>query len=484
MVLELFYLFFIFGKSLFITLELLFCTSTLLILFSVNLFSVYLLVASGNSHLIFTFTKCLFINWLHLIIGNLYLLLVFSLQFIIGIFLSLYNLGFTFSLFIGLHLQDSYIFISFVFSLFRIYYFYFLHFNFILLQLLEIYIILFLYFLIIFFHHFWKSYFTIFNFRILENLYFNIFRIHIYISLPTITIKLHYQKLIFTIINLLTFRIFYFFSFNGSLLLQNLFIHLFRGSYRIIFWKSIHLEVASESFCLLINSSWLLIFTLIIILFIFTGFNIYCWTGIQFSSSNFIIFIHLFFGFIFSFHFWCRDLLREFQKKYEILLIIFFLLFSGFLISEALLFVSFFWTSFHSLSSPTLGLWPGETFYIPDPCELTFANTLLLSNAAISLGNTFINLEISSQFYIFFTLFSFYLSSLFISLQIKEFRIMALSINDSLYSCLFFFLTGLHFFHLTIGLLLLSLLFWSCSFSYFCLYFYHLQLIKIKIKQK
>ena len=105
-------------------------------------------------------------------------------------------------------------------------------------------------------------------------------------------------------------------------------------------------------------------------------------------------------------------------------------------------------------------MWPGEVFYLPDPCELTFANTLLLSNAAISLGNAFINLEISSQFYIFFTLISFSLSSLFISLQIKEFRIMALSINDSLYSCLFFFLTGLHFFHLTIGLLLLSLLFW------------------------
>merc|ERR1712178_322353 len=47
----------------FISLELLFCASTLLILFSVNLFSVYLLVASGNSHLIFTFTKCLFINF-------------------------------------------------------------------------------------------------------------------------------------------------------------------------------------------------------------------------------------------------------------------------------------------------------------------------------------------------------------------------------------------------------------------------------------
>merc|ERR1739844_648097 len=53
------------------------------------------------------------------------------------------------------------------------------------------------------------------------------------------------------------------------------------------------------------------------------------------------------------------------------------------------------------------GIWPGEGFYLPDPCELTFANTLLLSNAAISLGNAFISLEISSQFLIFFFFISF-----------------------------------------------------------------------------
>jgi len=41
---------------------------------------------------------------------------------------------------------------------------------------------------------------------------------------------------------------------------------------------------------------------------------------------------------------------------------------------------------------------------------------------------------------------------------------MGLSINDSVYSSVFFFLTGLHFFHLVVGLLLLSLLFWSSSF--------------------
>merc|ERR1712075_18545 len=72
--------------------------------------------------------------------------------------------------------------------------------------------------------------------------------------------------------------------------------------------------------------------------------------------------------------------------------------------------------------------------------ELTFANTLLLSNAAVSLGGAFV------------------------SLQIKEFRIMGLLINDSVYSCVFFFLTGLHFFHLVVGLFLLSLFFWGCSF--------------------
>merc|ERR1711877_19063 len=177
-------------------------------------------------------------------------------------------------------------------------------------------------------------------------------------------------------------------------------------------------------------------------------------------GSLYLIFLQLFIGLVISFHFWFRDLLRELAKKYEILLMVLFLVFFIFLASEALLFVSFFWASFHSLSSPTLGTWPGEGFYLPDPCELTFANTLLLSNAAVSLGDAFISLEISSQFLIFFSLFSFILAWTFISLQIKEFRIMGLSINDSVYSSLFFFLTGLHFFHL----LLLGLFFWGCSF--------------------
>merc|ERR1712216_225183 len=44
-----------------------------------------------------------------------------------------------------------------------------------------------------------------------------------------------------------------------------------------------------------------------------------------------------------------------------------------------------------------------------------------------------------SSFLILFSLFSFILAWTFISLQIKEFRIMGLSINDSVYSSVFFF---------------------------------------------
>merc|ERR1711972_1124689 len=210
----------------------------------------------------------------------------------------------------------------------------------------------------------------------------------------------------------------------------------------------------------------LLVFALCLFFLSLIGFNLYCWSTIHFSWSNFLIFLYLFLYLICSFHFWFRDLLREFAKKYEILLLVCFLVFFIFLASEALLFVSFFWASFSSLSSPTYGICPGEGFYLPDPCELTFANTLLLSNAAVSLGGAFVSLEISSQAIIFFSLFSFILAWTFISLQIKEFRIMGLSIYDSLYSCLFFFLTGLHFFHLLLGVLLFCLLFWSCSFPF------------------
>merc|ERR1711874_763005 len=75
----------------------------------------------------------------------------------------------------------------------------------------------------------------------------------------------------------------------------------------------------------------LLVLALCLFFLSLVGFNIYCWKGIHFSWSNFLIFFYLFLHLICSFHFWLRDLLREFTKKYEILLLVLFLVFLLFL---------------------------------------------------------------------------------------------------------------------------------------------------------
>merc|ERR1712199_34360 len=198
---------------------------------------------------------------------------------------------------------------------------------------------------------------------------------------------------------------------------------------------------------------------------LFLGLLLKCWKGIYFSHYFYLLFNFLFFGIVILFHFWFRDLLRESYKKVEVLCVVLFLVFLIFVFSEAMLFVSFFWSSFHASFSPSCGIWPVEGLYVPDPLELAFANTLLLSNAAVSLGNAFISREILCSSNIF-SLLSFIQAWTFISLQLKEFLILGLSINDSVYGSVFFFLTGLHFFHVVVGLILISLVLWSSNFSY------------------
>merc|ERR1711881_826569 len=251
---------------------------------------------------------------------------------------------------------------------------------------------------------------------------------------------------------------------------------------RVVLW---HQEVASFPFSFLVNSSWLLVLLFHMFYVLFSGLHLKCWKGIYFSHSFYLLFNLLFLGLVILFHFWFRDLLREGYKKVEVLCVVLFLVFLIFVFSEAMLFLSFFWSSFHSSFSPTFAIWPLEGLYAPDPLELAFANTLLLSNAAVSLGGAFVSREILSSS-ILFSLLSFILAWTFISLQLKEFLILALSINDSVYGSVFFFLTGLHFFHVVVGLILISFVFWSCNFSFKGLYviriserylFYSLQLI-------
>ena len=245
---------------------------------------------------------------------------------------------------------------------------------------------------------------------------------------------------------------------------MNLFTRLQSLVYSPILLQSVHMEVSTAPFALLSTTPWAMIFALCIMLSTLCICQIYMFKGIYFSFSFIMVFAFIFVGLISSMHYWFRDLVRDLAKKYEILLISLFLVFFIFVASEALLFVSFFWASFHSTLSPSLCTYVLEGFYLPDPTELTFANTLLLSNAAVSLCCAFVALETSNQYIILPTGLAFFLSVLFISLQIKEFRVFSTHLNDSVFSSCFFYITGLHFFHLLVGLFISCMFFWASSF--------------------
>ena len=53
--------------------------------------------------------------------------------------------------------------------------------------------------------------------------------------------------------------------------------------WRLVFWNSNHLEVASDSFCFLLYSSWLLVFILYVFNLFFLSLNLFCWKGFHFS---------------------------------------------------------------------------------------------------------------------------------------------------------------------------------------------------------
>ena len=144
---------------------------------------------------------------------------------------------------------------------------------------------------------------------------------------------------------------------------------------------------------------------------------------------------------------WIRDIVRESSKNCSLILMLLAFAFSFFLFSELCFFFSFFWAAFHSTFSPMI-LFHG--LFLPDASQLSYANSLLLSNAAVSLACSFIERLLLISAYA--GLSSFIFASIFLSLQIKEFRSIGFFISDF---SLFYFLTGLHFFHVFIGIFFL-----------------------------
>ena len=124
---------------------------------------------------------------------------------------------------------------------------------------------------------------------------------------------------------------------------------------------------------------------------------------------------------------------------------------------ECFLFISFYWGFISFIFCPHRysSIWrilPSTSFLI------IYSSSLFLSHASICGGYGFLFNSHSTFFLILVS------AEKFISLQIKEYCNLGFYLNDSLFGCLFYFLTTFHFFHLVVGLILLGLYFGNYFF--------------------
>lgn len=134
-----------------------------------------------------------------------------------------------------------------------------------------------------------------------------------------------------------------------------------------------------------------------------------------------------------------------------------------FIVSEIMLFFGFFWAFFHSSLSPSILLgaqYPPVGITSIPVYMFPLYNTLLLLlsgitvtwlHKAIVLGSTKNSMDSS-----FFTIG---LGLAFFILQMCEYYESPFNYNNSVYGCVFFMLTGLHGFHVFVGIVCLFLCF-------------------------
>lgn len=158
---------------------------------------------------------------------------------------------------------------------------------------------------------------------------------------------------------------------------------------------------------------------------------------------------------------WFRDIIRESQQGFHTNQVQKGLLkgFILFLVTEIMLFLSFFWCYFHSSLTPSLELaliWPPLGIYYLDPWSLPLLLSVLLLSSGFTLTQSHNALlqgkKIQAIRNIKLTLF---LGLLFLSLQFTEYINGQFDISDSVYSSIFYITTGLHALHVLGGLLFL-----------------------------
>ena len=176
---------------------------------------------------------------------------------------------------------------------------------------------------------------------------------------------------------------------------------------------------------------------------------------------------------IISVYFWWREIVIEGSYQGLHSYIVSSMLSMGFLLfvlSEALIFFSFFFGYFYNSLIPSVevgGLWPPVGIVSLDPSAIPFFNTVILffSGVCVTASQHFI-VSNNKKLAVFYLFFSILLGFIFLFLQFYEYKYSLFSIADSVFGASFFLLTGFHGSHVLIGVLFLIV-------SLFRLAFYH-----------
>jgi heme/copper-type cytochrome/quinol oxidase subunit 3 len=195
---------------------------------------------------------------------------------------------------------------------------------------------------------------------------------------------------------------------------------------------------------------------------------------IYISTSKVFIFFCSFFLLLYVARRWAGDVVVEgtFQgmhtKSVQKSIVIGYLLF---IVSEVMLFASFFGSYFYCVVEPSLWV-GGIKFASPflsliDPWALPLLNSVLLLSSSVFV--TFAHYEIAAvkklnaqgdQAYILLMLLlTILLGALFSACQWYEYNYAQFSIQDTAYGSIFYLITGFHGLHVIIGLIFLSISF-------------------------
>lgn len=179
------------------------------------------------------------------------------------------------------------------------------------------------------------------------------------------------------------------------------------------------------------------------------------------GENNLLLYGIVFFNIVFILYLWFRDIIREGKAGYHTLpvrkgLKLGFIIF---LITEVLLFASFFWCFFHVSLNPSveLAIWPPLGITAIDCWSLPLLNSVLLLSAGFIITwahHAFLTGDKVNS--LLGKIISILLIVVFVYIQSVEYFNSEFTIADSVYGGIFFALTGLHSLHVMAAIVLIS----------------------------